>query len=203
LKKNRKQYSPDFKARVAMEALKGEETIAELAIRFEVHPTQINIWKKELVTGAANVLSTDPNRKVKSAVSYSLQMIYHNDRESLRYKVIVESLPVVSADFMSNFGRTIQFLQSRNQCVHSTAGTMELEGLSDHLSRIIQHAGLVRKLGKIDTNREHKFSSFITLWKAGVVPGHLRARSRVGWCWLIPQPANSWLLAKLGQQSTL
>ena len=38
MKKNRKQYNPDFKARVAMEALKGEETISELAIRFEVHP---------------------------------------------------------------------------------------------------------------------------------------------------------------------
>ena len=47
MKQNRKQYNPDFKARVAMEAIKGEETIAELAIRFEVHPTQINKWKKE------------------------------------------------------------------------------------------------------------------------------------------------------------
>jgi transposase-like protein len=65
LKKSRKQYNPDFKARVAMEALKGEETIAELAIRFEVHPTQINKWKRELVAGAANIFGADPKKKIK------------------------------------------------------------------------------------------------------------------------------------------
>ena len=65
MKRNRKQYSPDFKAKVAMEALKGQETIAELAILFEVHPTQINKWKKELVAGAANIFGADPNKKIK------------------------------------------------------------------------------------------------------------------------------------------
>ena len=65
MKQNRKQYNPDFKARVAMEAIKGEETIAELAIRFEVHPTQITKWKKELVSGAANIFGADPNKKIK------------------------------------------------------------------------------------------------------------------------------------------
>ena len=65
MKQNRKQYNPDFKARVAMEALKGEETIAELAIRFEVHPTQITKWKRELVAGAANIFGADPNKKIK------------------------------------------------------------------------------------------------------------------------------------------
>ena len=57
MKQNRRKYSPEFKARVAMEAIKGEETIAELAIRFEVHPTQIDKWKEELVAGAANIFS--------------------------------------------------------------------------------------------------------------------------------------------------
>ena len=65
LKKNRKQYNPDFKARVAMEALKGQETIAELAIRFEVHPTQITKWKRELIAGAGNIFGADPNKKIK------------------------------------------------------------------------------------------------------------------------------------------
>ena len=65
MKQNRKQYNPDFKAWVAMEAIKGEETIAELAIRFEVHPTQINKWKKELVAGAANIFGADPNKKIR------------------------------------------------------------------------------------------------------------------------------------------
>ena len=65
MKRNRKQYSPDFKAKVAMEALKGQETIAELAIRFEVHPTQITKWKRELIAGAANIFGADPNKKIK------------------------------------------------------------------------------------------------------------------------------------------
>ena len=65
MKRNRKQYSPDFKAKVAMEALKGQETIAELAIRFEVHPTQITKWKRELVAGAGNIFGADPNKKIK------------------------------------------------------------------------------------------------------------------------------------------
>jgi transposase-like protein len=65
LKKNRKQYNPDFKAGVAMEALKGEVTIAELAIRFEVHPTQITKWKTKLIGGAGNVFGAYPKKKIK------------------------------------------------------------------------------------------------------------------------------------------
>ena len=41
MKQSRKKHSPAFKAKVALEALKGEETTAEIAGRFEVHPSQV------------------------------------------------------------------------------------------------------------------------------------------------------------------
>jgi len=51
----RKQYSPEFKAKVALAAIKNEETVAELAKRFGVHPTMINTWKRALLDGATNI----------------------------------------------------------------------------------------------------------------------------------------------------
>ena len=63
MKQNRRKHSPSFKARVALEALKGEETIAELANRFEVHPSQIRKWKNSLAEGADGVFGGDHNQK--------------------------------------------------------------------------------------------------------------------------------------------
>jgi transposase len=53
--KKRKKYSSDFKAKVALAALTNEETTAELAPRFGVHPTMISGWKRSLLEGAADI----------------------------------------------------------------------------------------------------------------------------------------------------
>lgn len=55
MSKKRKQYSAEFKAKVALAAIKGEETSSEIAARFQVHPTMVSTWKKELLDNASGI----------------------------------------------------------------------------------------------------------------------------------------------------
>ena len=66
-KRPRRNHSPAFKAKVAIAAIKGEKTLAELAQQFDVHPNQITTWKAQLLDGAAGVFGSEP-RAASSAV---------------------------------------------------------------------------------------------------------------------------------------
>ena len=61
----RKQHAPEFKAKVALEALKGEETAAELASRFGGHPTMIHQWKRALLEGASGVFERGGGKRLE------------------------------------------------------------------------------------------------------------------------------------------
>ncbi len=62
----RRKHSPAFKVKVALEAVRGEETVSQLAARYEVHPSQIQAWKKAITEDASAVFSTGQEQKAKS-----------------------------------------------------------------------------------------------------------------------------------------
>jgi len=57
MKKQRKNYSPEFKVKVALEAIKGQKTLNEIASHYEVHPNQVMQWKKQALEGLPDLFS--------------------------------------------------------------------------------------------------------------------------------------------------
>jgi transposase len=58
MKAKRRRHDPEFKARVALEALKGIKTIQQIAKDFDIHPVQVSEWKKLMSEGATRVFET-------------------------------------------------------------------------------------------------------------------------------------------------
>ena len=73
MKGKRKQYRPEFKAQVALAALQGDKTMAELAQEFGVHPTMINAWRRQLVDHAATAFERG---KTQPEESVDVQALY-------------------------------------------------------------------------------------------------------------------------------
>ncbi len=80
----RRNHTPAFKAKVALAAVKGDKTLAELAQQFDVHPNQITTWRTQLLDGAAGVFgapseTTAPTVDLKDLHAKIGQLALEND----------------------------------------------------------------------------------------------------------------------------
>ena len=66
MSRKRRKFDGAFKARVALDAIRGLKTISELAAIHKVHPTQITLWKKQLLEGAVGVFEETSMKKTPS-----------------------------------------------------------------------------------------------------------------------------------------
>ena len=66
MSRKRRLFDGSFKAKVALDAVRGMKTVSELASQHKVHPTQIALWKKQLVEGAAGVFELPSAKKSTS-----------------------------------------------------------------------------------------------------------------------------------------
>ena len=73
-KKNRRKFTPEFKAKVGLEALKGIEPIHAIAARYEVHPVQVSQWKKELLERLPGVFATITPPSLAEAATREAQL---------------------------------------------------------------------------------------------------------------------------------
>ena len=64
-KTKRKRYSAEFKARVSLDAIKGEHTLAELAAKYGLHPNMITNWKRQAIKNMASAFSAKTERSAK------------------------------------------------------------------------------------------------------------------------------------------
>lgn len=74
--KKRKQHSPQFKAKVALAALQNEETTAQLASRFDIHPTMIGTWKRQLLDNAVKLF--DKGQKSRKQADGKIDELYRH-----------------------------------------------------------------------------------------------------------------------------
>jgi len=67
MKKQRRKHSPEFKAKVALEAIQGLKTLSEIAQQYEIHPVMVGNWKKEMLERLPELFETQRNKNEKDA----------------------------------------------------------------------------------------------------------------------------------------
>lgn len=91
----RRNHSPAFKAKVALAAVKGEKTLAELAQQFDVHPNQVTTWRTQLLEIAAGVFGSESaSESAGSAVDVKTlhakigELTLANDLDTLKNRMV-------------------------------------------------------------------------------------------------------------------
>lgn len=96
MKAKRRRHEPEFKARVALEALKGIKTIQQIAKDFDIHPVQVSEWKKAITEGASGVFG--PGREKAESADFERQ------RDELHAKI---GQLTVEVDFLRKKSRQL------------------------------------------------------------------------------------------------
>ena len=77
-KNKRKQYSPQFKAKVSLEAVRGDKTVTELSSQYDLHPTVINNWKRHLLDGASALFESGRQKKADNDRPDQIKELYRH-----------------------------------------------------------------------------------------------------------------------------
>jgi transposase len=103
----RRNHTPAFKSKVALAAVKGDRTLAQLAEQFDVHPNQITSWKAQLESGAADVFGPGGGSAAQPAIDVKSLRRHHSkpdprlDPTRLRWALSNER-PLYVADCLAN-----------------------------------------------------------------------------------------------------
>ena len=73
-KKQQKSYTTAFKVKVALEAIKGQRTINEIATHYDIHPNQVTQWKKQAIESLPDVFSTRRERNAREEESVKAEL---------------------------------------------------------------------------------------------------------------------------------
>jgi len=76
MKAKRRRHEPEFKARVALEALKGIKTIQQIAKEYQIHPVQVSDWKKTMLQGAPDVFQGGKKKSGKEVLEAQQEQLH-------------------------------------------------------------------------------------------------------------------------------
>lgn len=93
MSKKRRQHSPDLKARVGLEALKGIEPVHTIAAKYQVHPVQVSQWKKEVAERLPEVFARKGGQDAKDAQEREKELFEEIGRLKMELEWLQKSWP--------------------------------------------------------------------------------------------------------------